>query len=118
MRFFDSSTPRTEVSLVQPATPTRQQRSWALQLDRVVGQLLLVLLLELGLIWAFDSTSSWAELEVLAVGALGVPWTLAAPWLLVNDHDAAALAVLVAAPILNLAIRYWVAWNRLDDYEP
>ena len=76
------------------------------------------MLLELGLIWAFASTSTWAELEVLAVGALGVPWTIACPWLLLHDHDAAALSILIVGPVLNLAIRYWVAWNRLDSYEP
>ncbi|MCU1599984.1 MAG: hypothetical protein JWO22_693 [Frankiales bacterium] len=70
------------------------------------------------MIWAFDSTSPWAELEVLAVGALGVPWTIVVPWLVLHDHDTLGVSILIVGPILNLAIRYWVAWNRLDTYQP
>ncbi len=80
-------------------------------LDRVFGQLLLVVLTEVLFVvlvlqnpgvW-FDKP--WGAFVAFGLGALGLPWTLPVPYLITQDKASLAVVVLLLAPAVNLFLR-------------
>ncbi len=51
----------------------------------------------------FDKT--WGAFVAFGLGALGLPWTLPVPYLLTQDRVWPAVAILLAAPLVNLFLR-------------
>ena len=92
-------------------------------LDKVFGQLLLVVVCELAfLVLLLRADGPWYEqrygvLAGLGLGALGAPLTVLVPYLLTHENGFAAVVLLVAAPLVNLLLRFLGSYLRVDSVE-
>jgi hypothetical protein len=90
-------------------------------LDRVFGQLLLVAVCEvLFFVLVLQAAGPWYEqrygvLAGLVLGALGAPLTILVPFLLSHDNGFASIVLLVAAPVVNLLLRFLGVYLRADQ---
>lgn len=90
-------------------------------LDKVFGHLLLVALCEvLFVVLLLQADGPWhaqryGVLAGLALGALGAPLTVLVPYLLAHDNGFAAVVLLVAAPLVNLFLRFMGVYLRADQ---
>ena len=93
-------------------------------LDRVMGQLLTVLVLEvLFVVLLLQADGPWYDqrwgvLVAFCLGGLGAPLTLLVPFLLAQDNTVAPVVLLLAAPVANLVLRFLGHYVRLDRPRP
>ena len=90
-------------------------------LDRVFGHFVLVLALEVAFIVLLLQNGvafydhSWAVLVAFALGGLGAPLTLLVPYLLTHDNAFAPVVLLIAAPLVNLLLRFAGIYLKVDQ---
>lgn len=93
-------------------------------LDRVFGQLLLVVATEALFIvlvlqnpgaW-YDKT--WGAFVAFGLGGLGIPWTLPVPYLITQDGALAPVLILLLAPLVNLFLRFMGFYVGADKAPP
>ena len=89
-------------------------------LDRVFGQFLLVVSLEVLFVVLLLASSGpwydhrWGVLVGFALGGLGAPLTVLVPFLLTHDNTFAPAVLLLAAPVVNLMLRLFGIYLRVD----
>lgn len=89
-------------------------------LDRVFGHLALVLLLEVVFVLLLVQDGAafyeqrWGILVAFALGALGAPLTVLVPYLLTHGNAFAPVVLLIAAPLVNLLLRFFGVYLRVD----
>lgn len=89
-------------------------------LDRVFGQLVTVVVLEvLFVVLLLQAAGPWYDhrwgvLVAFALGGMGAPLTLLVPYLITHDNAVAPVVLLLAAPVVNLVLRLIGHYLRLD----
>jgi hypothetical protein len=90
-------------------------------LDKVFGHLVLLVVLELAVVvpaivgGGLAYHGAWGLLAVIALGGLGLPFTVLVPWMITNDQVFLPVTLLIAAPIGVFLLRFIGYYLRVDQ---